>query len=114
MTRYGMAIDTKRCFGCETCVMACKVANNLPKDVLYNRIHAIGGDHLDMAAGEWPNLTLSYHPTACQHCDNPSCMHVCPTGATQSATTASYGSIPTFASGAGRASWHVLTRACAR
>lgn len=83
MTRYGMAIDTKRCFGCETCVMACKVANNLPKDVLYNRIHAIGGDHLDMAAGEWPNLTLSYHPTACQHCDNPSCMHVCPTGATQ-------------------------------
>ena len=52
MTRYGMAIDTKRCFGCETCVMACKVANNLPKDVLYNRIHALGGDHLDMAAGE--------------------------------------------------------------
>lgn len=82
MTRYGMAIDTKRCFGCQTCSVACKMANNLPKDVIYNRIHSSGGDLLDMAEGVFPNLTLSYRPMACQHCDEPSCLEVCPTGAT--------------------------------
>lgn len=34
MTRYGMAIDLNRCFGCQTCAVACKMANNLPNDVL--------------------------------------------------------------------------------
>lgn len=83
MTRYGMAIDTTRCFGCQTCSVACKIANNLPKGVIYNHVYSSGGDLFDMAEGEFPNLTLSYQPTACQHCDNPSCLDVCPTGATK-------------------------------
>lgn len=82
MTRYGMAIDTKRCFGCQTCSVACKMANNLPKDIIYNHVYASGGDQLDQAEGVFPDLSLSYQPTACQHCDNPSCLAVCPTGAT--------------------------------
>ena len=36
MTRYGMAIDVRRCVGCQACAAACKVANNLPKTISYN------------------------------------------------------------------------------
>ena len=81
MTRYGMAIDTKRCFGCQTCSVACKMANNLPKGVMYNYVYTNGSDIPDAAQGEYPNLTIGYTPVACQHCENPACVAVCPTGA---------------------------------
>lgn len=84
MTRYGMAIDTTRCFGCQTCAAACKVANNLPKDMVYNRVPTIGSGSIDCAAGTFPNdLTMNWLPMQCQHCDNPPCLDACPTGATQ-------------------------------
>ena len=82
MTRYGMAIDLNRCFGCQTCAVACKMANNLPNDVLFNQVKTVGGDSVDTAAGEYPNCTLSYLPFQCQHCEKPACLEVCPTGAT--------------------------------
>ena len=82
MTRYGMAIDLARCIGCHTCAIACKMANNLPKDVHYNRINTVGGDSMDTAAGEYPNCTMSFLPVQCQHCAEPACVGVCPTGAT--------------------------------
>ena len=81
--RYGMAIDLKRCFGCHTCDVACKVANNLPKGVWYGRVLNDGGATKDTASGEFPNCHLSYLPMNCQHCENPSCLDACPTGATQ-------------------------------
>lgn len=82
MARYGMAIDLARCIGCHTCAIACKMANNLPKDVHYNRINTVGGDSMDTAAGEYPNCTMSFLPVQCQHCAEPACVGVCPTGAT--------------------------------
>ena len=81
MTRYGMAIDMTRCYGCQTCAAACKVANNLPKDLVYNRVLTIGGTSNDCAAGSYPDCTLDFLPMQCQHCDNPECVSVCPTGA---------------------------------
>ena len=36
----------------------------------------------DGAEGTYPNLTRTYIPLACQHCENPACLRVCPTGAT--------------------------------
>lgn len=83
MTRYAMAIDLKRCFGCQTCAAACKIANNLPKEVVYNTVYTVGGSFTDTAAGEFPNCTLGYLPFQCQHCGNPACVEVCPTGASQ-------------------------------
>lgn len=83
MTRYGMAIDLTRCFGCQTCAAACKVANNLPKDIVYNRVLTIGGAAADCASGEYPKCDLSFLPMQCQHCENPACLDACPTGATQ-------------------------------
>ena len=82
MTRYGMVIDQTRCFGCQTCAAACKIANNLPIDLKYNRVLTIGGDSYDCASGSYPNCELDFLPFQCQHCDNPACVAVCPTGAT--------------------------------
>ena len=80
--RYGFAIDKKLCHGCHSCAVACKVENNLPVDVWWNRVHTDGGDTMDMPRGTFPNVTLAYNPVACQHCENPACEEVCPTGAT--------------------------------
>lgn len=97
MTRYGMAIDLNRCFGCQTCAAACKVANNLPIGMEYNIVYTQGDDDLneigtavangavsnDCASGTYENPILNFLPVQCQHCDKPACMAHCSTGATQ-------------------------------
>ncbi len=80
--RYGFAIDTKRCIGCHTCSVACRIENNLPTGVWWNRALTDGGEHMDTPAGEFPNVSMSYVTVACQHCENPACVKVCPVGAT--------------------------------
>ena len=80
--RYGFAIDTKRCIGCHTCSVACRIENNLPTGVWWNRALTEGGEHMDTPAGEFPNVSMSYVTVACQHCENPACVKVCPVGAT--------------------------------
>ena len=87
MTRYAMVVDNQRCIGCWTCSMACKLENNLPKDVWWNRIMTEGADGeyrtYRTAGGTYPdNLRMQMYPVHCMHCDNPACTSVCPTGAT--------------------------------
>ena len=82
MTRFGLAINTGRCIGCHTCANACKMQNNVPSGMRWNRVLTEGCDVEDGALGEFPNLSRGYLPVACQHCENPACLRVCPTGAT--------------------------------
>lgn len=82
MALFGMAIDMTRCFGCQTCSVACKMANNLPSGMWFNRVETIGGIHPETPSGTFPNCSLSYAPISCQHCENAPCVAVCPTGAT--------------------------------
>ena len=82
MTKLGMVIDLSRCVGCHTCANACKMSNNVPMGMLWNRVLTDGDEVLDGAQGTYPDLTRRYVPLACQHCENPACMKVCPTGAT--------------------------------
>ena len=79
--RYGMVIDLKRCSGCKTCSVVCKVANNIPNDIIWNRVLTEGGNAPDTAGGTWDNPEMQHWPVACQHCENPECVKVCPTGA---------------------------------
>lgn len=95
MTQLGMAIDLRRCFGCQTCAAACKIANNLPKGLSYNTVFtkndndyshpgiavAKGAIANDIAGGTFPENILNFFPIACQHCAMPSCVAVCPSGA---------------------------------
>lgn len=82
MTKLAIAINKERCVGCHTCANACKMQNNVPMGMLWNRILTEGVDTMDGAVGEYPNLTRTYLPVQCQHCENAACLKVCPTGAT--------------------------------
>ena len=82
MTKLGMVINLSRCVGCHTCANACKMSNDVPMNMLWNRILTDGSDVLDGAAGTYPDLKRTYIPLACQHCENPACRKVCPTSAT--------------------------------
>lgn len=82
MTRMGMALDLNRCVGCHTCATACKMMNNLPNDMWWNRILTDGGDCVDTSGGTYPNNYRRYIPMNCQHCDDPACVKACPVGAT--------------------------------
>ncbi len=75
MARYGMVIDLKRCYGCYSCVMACKQANCTPPGVFWSRV-------LRGEMGEYPNSVRQALPVLCMQCEEPDCMKVCPTGAT--------------------------------
>ncbi len=82
MTRMGIAISLDRCTGCNTCAMACKMQNNVPMGMAWNRVVVEGCQSEFEAQGVYPDLTRTYIPVACQHCENPACQKVCPTGAT--------------------------------
>ena len=81
MARYGLAIDLKECIGCQCCAVACKTANNLPKDMWWLNVLTVGGEERDTSEGTFPNTSMSFVPLACQHCANPVCVAACPTGA---------------------------------
>jgi molybdopterin-containing oxidoreductase family iron-sulfur binding subunit len=80
--RYGMVIDLGRCVGCQTCAIQCKLENNVPLGLAWNRVLTMGGQNLDSPKGVFPNLSVYHIPLACQQCENPACVKVCPVGAT--------------------------------
>ncbi|MBT7411371.1 MAG: 4Fe-4S dicluster domain-containing protein [Methylococcales bacterium] len=77
--RWGMLIDTARCAdGCNACVEGC------------NKEHGLTGHGREATDAQWMRKvtvtdksigkTISL-PIMCQHCENPPCADVCPTGA---------------------------------
>jgi phenylacetyl-CoA:acceptor oxidoreductase subunit 1 len=107
MTRWAMVADLRRCVGCQTCTAACKHANATPPGVQWRRV-------LDMEFGSYPDVQRAFVPVGCQHCDDPPCMHVCPTTATRKRPTASSPSTTTCASAARTARWPAPTRRATR
>jgi len=74
--RWGMAIEMKKCIGCNACVLACKAEHFLPPDILWNRV-------LISETGVYPAVTKLIYPIRCNQCQEPKCVEVCPTGATR-------------------------------
>jgi molybdopterin-containing oxidoreductase family iron-sulfur binding subunit len=73
--RYGMVIDLRKCAGCYSCMAACKMENFTPRGVFFTRV-------LVDEIGKYPNARMRFVPVLCNHCENPACVSVCPTGAT--------------------------------
>jgi len=70
-----MVIDIRKCVGCYACTIGCVVENKLPPGVVYRPVTT-------EELGEYPNLQLRFTPRPCMHCNNPSCVPVCPVKAT--------------------------------
>ncbi|MFV0423573.1 4Fe-4S dicluster domain-containing protein [Oleidesulfovibrio sp.] len=75
--QFAMVIDSAKCIDCKACVVACKVANNVPAG--YNR-NWIKEAVPVVKAGR--NQNGHFQPGACMHCEAPTCVDACPTGAT--------------------------------
>ena len=76
MTRLAIAINLDRCVGCHTCALSCKMQNNVPEGMLWNRVLTEDCDVVDGALGTYPNVTRTFLPVACQHCQNAACQRV--------------------------------------
>ncbi|MEM7517631.1 MAG: 4Fe-4S dicluster domain-containing protein, partial [Planctomycetota bacterium] len=80
--RYGWIVDTRRCFGCHGCEVACKAENDVPlgkfiRQTIYHDHEVDGPGGADGGTG----VARIMAPMSCQHCEDAPCMKACPCGA---------------------------------
>ena len=80
MARYAILTDLSKCVGCLACSIACKVVNSVPVGSYWNKVLRIGPNPRTKG-GQWPDVYTYFLTVQCQHCENPECVKVCPTGA---------------------------------
>jgi len=89
---FGYALDLSRCVGCRRCVYACVEENNLSRAPQMHYIQVLEMHKergVDLSAAELyydpplvPREGQFYMPVACQQCQRPPCVRVCPVSAT--------------------------------
>lgn len=77
MSRYTIVTDEQLCISCKACEVHCKVYNKVP-DGLKLGVHLQSGPYMQQGA-----VRMRTHYMPCGHCDKPSCLAACPTGAMQ-------------------------------
>jgi len=71
MARYAWLLDYKRCIECRACEAACKQWNGLDTGVKFRQVRTY-------ETGKFPSVRTQALSIACNHCDNPLCLVVCP------------------------------------
>lgn len=72
--QLGFVLDVNRCLGCGACAKACQTRNQLTPSLGWRNIRVV--EKLSMN-----HIQRFYLSTACNHCGNPECLRVCPSGA---------------------------------
>jgi Fe-S-cluster-containing dehydrogenase component len=87
MPQKGWLIDLDKCTGCDSCTIACKSENNtrpLSSPMPFKNGRGVLPDHVSYRwvvkkeAGIYPNPTLTFVTSACNHCEHPACLASCP------------------------------------
>lgn len=79
MTRYAHLWDATRCVGCGACIIECISANH--PDMMEADNKSWGWVASNIRKIEIESFRPRILLLQCQHCDNPPCVHACPTGA---------------------------------
>jgi Fe-S-cluster-containing dehydrogenase component/formate-dependent nitrite reductase membrane component NrfD len=74
MPLWGKVIDQSRCIGCHACTTACRSENEVPLSVTRTYVKSVD-------VGVYPAARRSFQVTRCNQCDDPPCVHACPTAA---------------------------------
>jgi Fe-S-cluster-containing dehydrogenase component len=85
VTRYGMAIDVKKCVGCYNCFLTCRdehVGNEYPG---YSAPQPTSGMNWlkvnEFERGQYPHVKVNHVPVLCSHCDSAACVKLDQSGA---------------------------------
>lgn len=74
MTQYAWVIDQTSCIGCHACTTACKSENDVPLGVNRTWVKYV-------ETGTFPTTRRQIAVLRCNHCGEPPCVEICPTGA---------------------------------
>ena len=80
--RLVFVIDLRRCIGCDTCVVGCKMEHAVPLGAFRQRVlDSERNAEFRRPTGSYPNLSQYWIPTMCSHCESAPCIRACPTRA---------------------------------
>jgi len=72
--QVGWYFNENNCIACRACEAGCKQEFDLPIGVRRRRV-------IIKEEGKYPNVKVRYLSSACNHCEEPSCIKACPVGA---------------------------------
>ncbi|MCB1707589.1 MAG: 4Fe-4S dicluster domain-containing protein [Pseudomonadales bacterium] len=80
--QLGFVIDLKRCIGCDTCVVGCKMEHATPPGEFRLKVFDSQGNfQVEKPEGDYPQLGMYWIPTMCHNCTDAPCVSACPTRA---------------------------------
>jgi len=69
--KYALLVDLRRCVGCTSCQVSCKMENAVPMGQFRSRVSIAD-------VGGYPAARRHFLPKMCNHCDDPPCIEPCP------------------------------------